>query len=178
MAKPTGPPQRNCIVGQAYCREYGYRAVVLGPSELQCAAAGVAARTDGPFRPLEVDGGNRRRCFPPVRRASSITSWRTKQSDGRTTYATGKPTVTTQRRSKQHGARSIRTKRDFEGAAAAAKRLAGQSERDTAAELRLQRLLKELDKFDLPEDELDADLSLDDYPGPGRRWSDETSERD
>ena len=78
-----------------------------------------------------------------------------------------------------HRARSIKTKRDFEGAAVAAKHLAGQSTRDEAAEARLQLLLKELDKFDTPEDDEDADSSSDyDYPGPGRRWSDGDLERE
>ena len=71
-----------------------------------------------------------------------------------------------------HRVRSIKTKRDFEGASAAAKRLADEAARDQAAEVRLQLLLKELDKFDTPEDDEDADSSSDyDYPGPGRRWS-------
>ena len=78
-----------------------------------------------------------------------------------------------------HRVRSIKTKRDFEGAAAVVKRLADKSKTDAAAELRLQLLLKELDKFDPPEDDADANLSVgDDYPRPGRRWSDETSERE
>ena len=74
-------------------------------------------------------------------------------------------------------ARPIKTKRDFESATDVVKRLAERSERDAAAELRLQRMLKELDKFDQPEDDAEADISVDDYPRPGRRWSDETSER-
>ena len=79
----------------------------------------------------------------------------------------------------QHHARSIKTKRDFEGAAAAAKRLADEVERGQAAEVRLQLLLKELDKFDTPEDEEEGDASGDyDYPGPGRRWSDGGSDRE
>jgi len=84
--------------------------------------------------------------------------------------------MTKQGRTKtRHRARSIKTKRDFEGASAVVKRLAEKPEPDTAAELRLQLLLKELDKFDQPEDDADTDLSIgDDYPGPGRRWSDET----
>jgi len=40
-------------------------------------------------------------------------------------------------------------------------------------------MLKELDKFDQPEHDADADLSVDDdFPGPGRRWSDEAFERE
>jgi hypothetical protein len=79
----------------------------------------------------------------------------------------------------QHCVRPIKTKRDFERVTAVVKRLADKSERDTAAELRLQLMLKELDKFDPPEDDADADLSVDDdYPRSGRRWSDETSDRE
>lgn len=79
----------------------------------------------------------------------------------------------------QHYVRPIKTKRDFESATAVVKRLADKSERDAAAESRLQLMLKELDKFDPPEDNADADLSVDDdYPGPGRRWSDESSDRE
>lgn len=82
------------------------------------------------------------------------------------------------RKKNEHRVRSIKSKRDFEGAAAVVKRLADKSEPDAAAELRLQLLLKELDKFDQPEDDADADLSVDDYSRPGRRWSDEPSERE
>ena len=75
--------------------------------------------------------------------------------------------------------RSIKTRRDFDGVAVVVSGLAGKSEPDTAAEVRLQQLLKELDKLDLPQDDIDGDLSADDdYPKPGRRWSDESSERD
>jgi hypothetical protein len=79
----------------------------------------------------------------------------------------------------QHSVRPIKTKRDFEGMTAVVKVLAGKSERDGAAEQRLQMMLKELDKFDQPEDDADADLTVDDdYPRPGKRWSDEAFERE
>ena len=79
----------------------------------------------------------------------------------------------------QHCVRPIKTKRDFAGVTAAIKHLAGKSEKDAAAELRLELMLKELDKFDPPEDDTDADNSVDDdFPGPGRRWSDETSDNE
>lgn len=88
--------------------------------------------------------------------------------------------MTTQGRKKtQRPARPIKTKRDFAGVTAVVERLAEQSERDAAAELRLQLLLKELDKREQPEDDMDSDFSADDdCPRPGRRWSDETSERE
>lgn len=79
----------------------------------------------------------------------------------------------------ERGVRPIKTKRDFESVTAVVKRLADKPERDAAAELRLQLMLKELDKFDPPEDDADADLSAgDDYPIAGRRWSDETPDRE
>jgi hypothetical protein len=82
----------------------------------------------------------------------------------------------TKRNQRRHNgaARPIRTKRDYEGASVVVKRLSGQKGRDSAAELRLQSLLRELDKFDESEDDANADLSGgDDYSGPRRRWSDD-----
>jgi hypothetical protein len=84
----------------------------------------------------------------------------------------------TKRRQGRHNgpARPIKTKRDYEGASAVVKRLSGQGGRDSAAELRLQSLLHEMDKFDELEDEASADLAGDDeYSGPRRRWSDDAS---
>jgi hypothetical protein len=70
--------------------------------------------------------------------------------------------------------RPVKTKRDYEGVAALVKRLSGQADRDSAAELRLQSLLRELEKFDDQEDDADADLPEHyDYSGPRRRWSDD-----
>jgi hypothetical protein len=66
--------------------------------------------------------------------------------------------------------RPIRTKRDYEGARAVVKKISGKAAKDSAAERRMQALLKELDRFDESEDDADApDL---DYSGPRRRWSD------
>jgi hypothetical protein len=73
-------------------------------------------------------------------------------------------------------ARPIRSKRDFEGASAVAKRLSAQAGRDSAAELRLQALLREMDKFEEDEDDPTADLQDHDYSGPRRRWSDDGSD--
>jgi hypothetical protein len=79
------------------------------------------------------------------------------------------------RRARDHAARPIRTKRDYDGAAAVVKRLSGQPDRDSAAEKRLASLLREMDKFDDPEDAAAEDLAEDDdYAGPRRRWSDDT----
>jgi hypothetical protein len=80
-------------------------------------------------------------------------------------------------RKKSNGpARPIRNKRDYERAATVAKRLSGQKSLDSTAELRLQLLLKELDRFDDPEEnEVENDLENSDYSGPRRRWSDDAS---
>ncbi|MGH8623240.1 MAG: hypothetical protein ACRET3_13975 [Burkholderiales bacterium] len=80
------------------------------------------------------------------------------------------------RRRAQGPARPIRTKRDFEHASTVAKRLSGQKGLDSTAELRLQSLLRELDKFDEPEESVDEnDPAGQDYSGPRRRWSDDAS---
>lgn len=76
-------------------------------------------------------------------------------------------------------ARPIRTKRDFERASTVAKRLSKQSRLESTAELRLQSLLRELDKFDDPEEnEAENDPEDYDYSGPRRRWSDDASGTD
>jgi hypothetical protein len=73
-------------------------------------------------------------------------------------------------------ARPIKTKRDYERASSVVKRLSGQADLDSSAELRLQSLLRELDKFDDPEDYASENKSEDyDYSGPRRRWSDDVS---
>lgn len=71
-------------------------------------------------------------------------------------------------------ARPIRTKRDFEGASKLVKNLSGKADLDSTAEIRLQALLQELDKFEESQEEAD-DSSADDieYGGPRRRWSDD-----
>ena len=72
-------------------------------------------------------------------------------------------------------ARPVTTRRDYENASAVAKRLSNQSDRDSAAERRLQALLKELDEYDELEDEDSEDPDLR-YSGPRRRWSDNGSD--
>ena len=80
----------------------------------------------------------------------------------------------TKRKRANGRARPIKTKRDYENASVVAKQLSGRSDRDSAAELRLQSLLQELERYD--DSEEDADLSGDeDYLGPRRRWSDDGS---
>jgi hypothetical protein len=71
-------------------------------------------------------------------------------------------------------ARPIKTKRDFEGASGVVKRLSGKGDLDSTAEIRLQALLRELDKFEEPEDDADDEFPEDiEYSGPRRRWSDD-----
>ncbi|MBM3356828.1 MAG: hypothetical protein FJY54_03775 [Betaproteobacteria bacterium] len=71
-------------------------------------------------------------------------------------------------------ARPIRTKRDYERAAAVARKISGKAGRTPDAESRLQSLLREMDKFDQPEADADTDVPEDfDYAGPRRRWSDD-----
>ena len=79
------------------------------------------------------------------------------------------------KRARRNGfARPVTTRRDYENAAAVVKRLSNQSDRDSAAERRLQSLLKELDRYDELEDEVVDDA--EGYPGPHRRWSDNGSD--
>ncbi len=80
----------------------------------------------------------------------------------------------TKRRKVNGRARPIRTKRDYEGATKVVKRLSSQADRDSAAELRLQSLLRQMDQFDDLEDDVTAD-NPEDYSGPRRRWSDDGS---
>ena len=80
------------------------------------------------------------------------------------------------KRTKANGfARPVTSRRDYENASAVAKRLSNQSDRDSAAERRLQALLKELDEYDELEDEEEDSADLR-YSGPRRRWSDNGSD--
>ena len=73
-------------------------------------------------------------------------------------------------------ARPIKTKRDYERASTVVKGLSGQNSLDSTAELRLQSLLRELDKFDEPEEDTIENNPGDyDHSGPRRRWSDDAS---
>ena len=71
--------------------------------------------------------------------------------------------------------RPIGTRRDYEGASAVAKRLSRENPRDSEAELRLQSLLRELDKYDETTEEDENEDGRTDYDsaGPRRRWSDD-----
>lgn len=73
--------------------------------------------------------------------------------------------------------RPIKTKKDYSGAASVVEKIAGQPERETVAEKRLQSLLKEMEKFD-DEDDAEEGMSEGGYEGPLRRWSDESTDPD
>jgi hypothetical protein len=74
--------------------------------------------------------------------------------------------------------RPIKTKKDYSGAASVIEKFAGQPDRETVAEKRLQSLLKEMEKFD-DEDDDSADANSEGgYAGPLRRWSDESTDTD
>ena len=78
------------------------------------------------------------------------------------------------RRPRKKPARPIGNQRDYESASAIAKRLSREAPRDSAAESRLQSLLRELDKYDeTEEDEGDDSQTGYESPGPRRRWSDD-----
>ena len=80
------------------------------------------------------------------------------------------------RRQTQHRVQPVKAKRNFDGVAAAGKGFTDKSERDLAAERRLQRMLEELEQFDQSEDDAEANIfSAGDDPRPAQRWSDETS---
>ena len=81
------------------------------------------------------------------------------------------------KRTKPNGfARPVTTRRDYENASAVARRLSTQADRDSAAEKRLQSLLKELERYDELEDEQQDDDDALRYSGPRRRWSDNGSD--
>ena len=70
--------------------------------------------------------------------------------------------------------RPIKIRRDFDGANTVVKRLSSAPKHDSAAEIRLQALLKEMDQFEEINDDADDDTSdVSAYPGPHRRWSDD-----
>ena len=74
--------------------------------------------------------------------------------------------------------RPIKTKKDYSGAASVVEKIAGQPERESVAEKRLQSLLKEMEKFDDDEDDAEEGLGEGGYEGPMRRWSDDTTDPD
>ena len=74
--------------------------------------------------------------------------------------------------------RPIKTKKDYSGAASLVEKITALPDRETAAEKRLQSLLKEMEKFDGEEDDAEDGMSEGGYEGPMRRWSDESTDTD
>ena len=77
-------------------------------------------------------------------------------------------------------ARPITTKRDYVQAGDVVNRLNQQAERETAAELRLQALIREMEKYDdAEEDDFDPDFSFElENRNPRRRWTDDPNDLD
>ena len=83
---------------------------------------------------------------------------------------------------KYGAARPIRSKRDYVQAAHIVDQLKEQAERESVAELRLQALIHELEKYDDVDGDdyaYQSDFSFEDeYDGPLRRWSDDPNDLD
>ena len=75
-------------------------------------------------------------------------------------------------------ARPIKTERDFRGAVSVARTIAKQPDRESAAEKRLQSLIREMEKFDAVDDDTLAVGDEDTNGGPRRRWSDDNLDPD
>ncbi len=75
-------------------------------------------------------------------------------------------------------ARPIKTERDFKGAVSVVRTIVNQSDRESAAEKRLQSLIREMEKYDSADDDEDipAIPEEDSHGGPQRRWSDDNSD--
>jgi len=89
--------------------------------------------------------------------------------------------MTQRRQHRRNGAaRPIRTKRDYLQAGEAVKRLNDDFENESAAELRLQALIREMERYDDDEaDDFDSDYSFEfENGGPCRRWSDDPNDLD
>jgi len=69
-----------------------------------------------------------------------------------------------------------KTKRDYEGAAKVAEKLRAEAEPESAAEKRLQALIREMEQFDDQEDDEFGDAAGEIYGGPLRRWSDDAAD--
>ena len=88
--------------------------------------------------------------------------------------------MTQGRQHRRNGAaRPIRTKRDYVQAGEAVKRLDNDFENESATELRLQALSREMERYDDEADEFDSDFSNEfENGGPRRRWSDDPNDLD
>ena len=81
----------------------------------------------------------------------------------------------------KRAARPIKTKRDYVRASKVVDALTENLERESAAELRLQALIHEMEQYDDDMDDFDSDADFsfeDEYDGPLRRWSDDPNDLD
>jgi hypothetical protein len=70
-------------------------------------------------------------------------------------------------------ARPIKTERDFKSAVSVVRTIVIQPDRESAAEMRLQSLIREMEKFDAADDDTPAVPEEDSHGRPQRRWSDD-----
>lgn len=76
-------------------------------------------------------------------------------------------------------ARPIKTERDFKGAVSVVRTIVNQPDRESAAEKRLQSLIREMEKFDpADDDDTPVDSEEDSNGGPLRRWSDDDRDQE
>ncbi|MDP2238667.1 MAG: hypothetical protein Q8K18_00720 [Burkholderiales bacterium] len=68
--------------------------------------------------------------------------------------------------------RPIKSDRDYKDASAVTNKIRNQTEREPAAERRLQALIDAMEKYDSEDDEGPNDGAEEAYNLPGRRWSD------
>ncbi len=88
--------------------------------------------------------------------------------------------MTQRRQHRRNGAaRPIRSKRDYVQAGDAVKRLNQDFDGESAAELRLQALIREMEKYDDEADGFESDFSFEmENGGLRRRWSDDPNDLD
>ncbi len=76
-------------------------------------------------------------------------------------------------------ARPIKSERDFKGAVSVVRTIANQQDPESAAEKRLQSLIREMEKYDSADDDESTPHAEDDSHGsPQRRWSDDNSDQE
>lgn len=76
-------------------------------------------------------------------------------------------------------ARPIKTARDFKNAVSVVRTIVNQPDRESAAEKRLQSLIREMEKFDAVDDDDTPEVSEEDSrAGPQRRWSDDNPDQE
>lgn len=75
-------------------------------------------------------------------------------------------------------ARPIKTERDFKGAVTVVRTIINQPDGESAAEKRLQSLIREMEKFDAADDDAPAIPEEDSHCVPQRRWSDDSPDRE